>query len=154
MHHTQFLAELLKEGRLKPSAGAEMSVTPHDSCYLTRHNNVVDEPRIVLQAIPGVKTTEMQRCKKGTFCCGAGGGHMWMEEGGSKRINHHRTEQVLETNASVVATACPFCLQMFEEGIRSKDVQEKLQAKDIAELLAERIGNGAPPTATPPQPKT
>ena len=153
VHHTQFLAELLREGKLKPSEGKELSITLHDSCYLTRHNNVVDEPRIVLQAIPGVKTTEMQRCKKGTFCCGAGGGHMWMEEGGAKRINHHRTEQVLETDAKVVATACPFCLQMFEEGIRSKDVQEKLQAKDIAELLAERIGNGAPPVATPPRAK-
>jgi Fe-S oxidoreductase/nitrate reductase gamma subunit len=112
------------------------TVTYHDSCYLGRHNGLYDAPRRIAAAIPGLELREMRRCKDRGFCCGAGGGRMWMEESG-KRVNHLRTDQFLETGGGTVAVSCPFCLQMFEEGISSKGVADSKQAKDLIEILDE-----------------
>jgi Fe-S oxidoreductase len=113
------------------------AVTYHDSCYLGRHNGVYDAPRRVAGALPGVEVREMKRCRDRGFCCGAGGGRMWMEEQG-KRVNHMRTEQFFETGSATVAVSCPFCLQMFEEGLSSKG-DGRRQAKDLMELVDEVV---------------
>ena len=128
-------------GRTDASDTKTAAVTYHDSCYLGRHNGVYDAPRRVAQAIPGLELKEMRRCKDRGFCCGAGGGRMWMEETG-KRVNHLRTEQFLETDGDTVAVSCPFCLQMFEEGISAKGMADKKQAKDLIEILDEATEPG------------
>ncbi len=115
---------------------SKMSVTYHDSCYLGRHNGVYDAPRKIAAAIPGLELKEMRRCKDRGFCCGAGGGRMWMDETG-QRVNHLRTDQFLETGGDTVAVSCPFCLQMFEEGISAKGAGDRRQAKDLIEILDE-----------------
>jgi Fe-S oxidoreductase/nitrate reductase gamma subunit len=139
MHHSQLIAQLLKEGRLTPSQEMAAKVTYHDACYLGRHNDVFAEPRQTLQAIPGIQTEEMQWNQRKGLCCGAGGGHAFMEVNIGRRVNHMRTEQAIETGASVVATGCPFCMQMFEDGIKAKGAEERLRVHDIAELIAESL---------------
>jgi Fe-S oxidoreductase len=147
VHHSTFLARLVDEGRLRTartgpmdptSEAPERSITYHDSCYLARYNGVTVDPRRVLTVLPGVRLDEMERHGKQTFCCGAGGGRMWMEEDRGTRINIERTRQALDTGAATVATACPFCLVMLRDGLA--DAGERgagVQARDIAELLAE-----------------
>lgn len=110
-------------------------ITYHDSCYLGRYNNVYDQPRSVLRAIPGVELVEMKRTRENAMCCGAGGGMMWMEETSGKRVNLARTEQALEVNPSIISSACPYCLTMMEDGTKMKEVEERVKAKDIAEIL-------------------
>ncbi|MSQ11199.1 MAG: (Fe-S)-binding protein [Dehalococcoidia bacterium] len=140
LHYTQYVDELIKAGRLKPLRTVEATVAYHDSCYLGRHNGIYDEPRAVARAIPGLKLVEMSpRNRERGFCCGAGGGHMWIEEEGGKRINHVRTEHFLETGAQTVGVSCPFCLQMMVEGISAKGMEGQRQAKDLLELLAESV---------------
>ena len=140
MHHNQFIDELMEQGKIKPKKAIDKKVAYHDSCYLGRHNGVYEEPRRMLKKIPGIKTLEMARNRSRAFCCGAGGGHMWIEESSKgKRINHVRTEHALETGAEVVGTSCPFCLQMFEDGIRVKEQEGKIVAKDLVEILAESL---------------
>ena len=119
-----------------------MSVAYHDSCYLGRHNDIYEQPREIAQAIPGLELVEMgeDRCRERGFCCGAGGGRMWMEEQG-ERVNHIRTDHFLETEADAVGVSCPFCLQMMEEGIGSKGVSDRKVAKDLLELLAESLSD-------------
>lgn len=109
-------------------------ITYHDSCYLGRYNNVYDQPRDILRAIPGVELVEMTRSRENGMCCGAGGGMMWMEENAGKRVNIARTEQALEVNPSVISSACPFCLTMLADGTKSTEV-ETVKTKDIAEIL-------------------
>jgi Fe-S oxidoreductase len=137
-------------GRLKPEAIASLSeetVTYHDPCYLSRHNNIMDEPRRVLAAT-GVNATEMPRCKRGTFCCGAGGSHMWMEESRGDRINVVRTAEAAETGADLIAVACPFCMQMFESAVGAVPEAEArgVQVFDLAELLDQSIAYSKPMT--------
>ena len=140
MHYSQFADRLISEGRLKPIKMVEGTVAFHDSCYLGRHNGVYDEPRRVARAIPGLKLLEMEpNCRAKGFCCGAGGGHMWLEESGGQRVNHVRTDHFLETGAKTVGVSCPFCLQMMEEGIQAKGEQGNKEAKDLLELLAESL---------------
>jgi Fe-S oxidoreductase len=115
-------------------------VTVHDSCYLARYNNVIEAPRSVLGAA-GVALTEMPKSGKDTFCCGAGGGRMWMEETRGTRINEERTRQVLETGASTVATACPFCMVMMTDGLAAADGGSAVRAMDISEVLAARLAS-------------
>jgi len=121
-------------------------VTFHDSCYLTRYNGIVEEPRAVLAAVPGLELREMERRGRQSFCCGAGGGRMWMEERRGIRINSERTRQALETGAETVATACPFCLVMMRDGVADARAAgrapDTLQVIDIAELLAARVEGG------------
>lgn len=138
MHHTEFIANLLKEDKLRIIKSSSGVVTYHDACYLGRYNGIFELPRQILNSIPDINLVEMARNRERGFCCGAGGGHMWLEEQKKgQRINEMRTEQVIETNAQIVATACPYCLQMFEDGIKSKEVEQSLKVMDIAELVAE-----------------
>lgn len=139
IHHTQLIAQLLKEGKLKVKKGLGELVTYHDACYLGRYNDIYQPPRGIVKSIPDIKLVEMERNKENSFCCGGGGGHMWLEEHEGRRINELRTEQAIETGAQKVVTACPFCLQMFDDGIKTKEAEEKLKAMDIAELLAAQI---------------
>jgi len=138
IHHSQFLAQLLQEGRLKPKNGAAQQVTYHDSCYLGRHNGVLQAPRDVISSLPGTQLIEMARSRRTGFCCGAGGSHMWLEESQGKRINNERSEEAQATGAQVLATACPLCIQMFEDGIPAVEPDEtkRMRVLDLAELLA------------------
>ncbi len=137
-HHTEFIAGLLQQDRLKIIKSIGGRVTYHDGCYLGRYNDNYDYPRQILGSLPDITLVEMSRNKDRSFCCGAGGGHLWLEEQKKgERINVMRTEQAMETKAKTIATACPYCLQMFEDGIRSKAAEETLKTRDIAELVAE-----------------
>ena len=140
MHYSEFVAQLIEEGRLKPVVTVTANVAYHDSCYLGRHNGIYDAPRRIARSIPGVELVEMERCRERAFCCGAGGGHMWLEESRGERVNHVRTEQFLETEADTVGVSCPFCLQMFVEGIGSKEIQGEKRARDLLEILDESLG--------------
>ncbi len=142
IHHTQLIAELLKDGRLKPTSMNGEKLTYHDSCYLGRHNDIYEPPRQILNNILQSRLLEMKRSGRNGFCCGGGGGRYWMEERIGQRISEMRIEQVVETGADVVATACPYCLQMFEDAIKAKEVEESLKALDIAELLAAQLDKG------------
>jgi Fe-S oxidoreductase len=145
VHHSQFLARLVEEGRLRPEyTDQQRSLTLHDPCYLTRYNGVVDEQRSVLAAVPGVELREMEKSGKSTFCCGAGGGRMWMEEQRGVRINAERTRQALETGAETVATACPFCLVMMRDGLADSAAnRDGVAAQDIAEIMAAALPRNA-----------
>lgn len=138
-HHTQLLDQLIQAGKLNPRHEVKERITYHDSCYLGRYNNVYDEPRNILKAIPGVEVAEMKRSRENGMCCGAGGGMMWMEETSGKRVNVARTEQALEVNPTVISSACPYCLTMMEDGTKMKEVEEMVKAKDIAEILEQSV---------------
>lgn len=138
-HHTQLLDQLIQEGKLNPRHEVKERITYHDSCYLGRYNNVYDEPRNILKAIPGVDMAEMKRSRENGMCCGAGGGMMWLEETSGKRVNLARTEQALEVNPTVISSACPYCLTMMEDGTKMKEVEEQVKAKDIAEILEQSV---------------
>jgi Fe-S oxidoreductase len=163
-HHSVFLARLIAEGKLRPDAAnglSEKSATYHDPCYISRHNSIIDEPRSVLAAT-GASQIEMERCKRGTFCCGAGGSHMWVEENRGTRINDARTTEAVQTGADLIAVACPFCMQMFESSVGNVPaaVERGVQVFDLAELLEKSVAfsrpspNGGPPGApeAPEQP--
>ena len=141
-HYVEFVDELIQQGRLKPLKQVNISMTYHDSCYLGRHNRVFDPPRRIAAAIPGLKLLEMEKRRENGFCCGAGGGHMWMEDSGGQRVNHMRTDQFLETEGEVVGVSCPFCFQMFQEGITSKGAQDTKRAVDLLDVLAQSVGVG------------
>ena len=153
VHHSQYLAELLESGRLRTWSedGSTRSVTYHDSCYLVRYNNVAASPREVLGSVPGIDLREMEKNGKDTFCCGAGGGRMWMEEARGTRINAERTRQAIATGAETLATGCPFCMTMLKDGIadagRGVGTDSPILSADIAELLA---GSLAPADAFGP----
>ncbi len=138
-HHTEFLWDLIQKKKLKLSTSVEMSVVYHDSCYLGRYNDIYDAPRNLLESIEDAKVSEMKRKKDRSFCCGAGGGRMWMEETLGKRINQMRVEQAVETNASVLATACPYCLTMLGDGIKEKEMEQLISAFDVAELVEKAL---------------
>jgi Fe-S oxidoreductase len=139
IHHTELIAQLIKEGKLKIKKNLNELVTYHDACYLGRYNNIYQPPRQIIKAVPGLDMVEMERNRKRGFCCGGGGGHMWLEEQEGNRINEMRTEQAMETGVQTVITACPLCLQMFEDGIKAKAAEEQLKVMDIAELIAAQI---------------
>ncbi|PEU31366.1 hypothetical protein CN526_01325 [Bacillus wiedmannii] len=138
-HHTELLAQWLKEGRLKPVHAIEETVTYHDSCYLGRYNEVYEAPRDILKAIPGVNLVEMARNRETGMCCGAGGGLMWMEETAGSRINVARTEQALAVEPSIIGTGCPYCLTMISDGTKAKEVEEKVQTLDVTEILERSV---------------
>ena len=139
IHHSTFISRLISEGKINPVVMKENRITYHDSCYLGRHNDIYNPQRHVLQAINKLPLLEMERSRNNGFCCGGGGGRFWMEERIGKRISEVRIEQVIETGADIVATACPYCIQMFTDAIKAKGAEETLLAKDIAELVAESM---------------
>ncbi|NQV40971.1 MAG: (Fe-S)-binding protein [Candidatus Marinimicrobia bacterium] len=140
IHHAEFLAELVDQGKLKPSKTSKANIAYHDSCYLGRHNGIYEAPRDVIRAIPGIKLEEFPRNKNEGMCCGAGGGRMWLEETlGDKTINIERMEDVKAANPDEVATACPFCATMINDGIKAEALDEKTSSKDIAQYLLESI---------------
>jgi Fe-S oxidoreductase/nitrate reductase gamma subunit len=139
IHHSQLIDQLLAAGRITPTQASRDKVTYHDACYLGRHNGVFASPRQALGAIPGVQMQEMEWNQRRGLCCGAGGGHAFMEVNIGQRVNHIRTEQAIETGANVVATGCPFCMQMFADGVKAKGVEETMRVQDIAELVAESL---------------
>jgi Fe-S oxidoreductase len=136
-HHTQLLAKLVADGKLKPQGDLGTTLTFHDPCYLGRHNGEYDAPRSVLAAVPGAKMVEMTNSRERSFCCGAGGGLYWMEDRVGQRISHARTRQAQATGAGIVATACPFCVLMIEDGAAATDA--KVRPMDVAELLSQSV---------------
>ncbi|MCQ6275369.1 4Fe-4S dicluster domain-containing protein [Bacillus sp. V3B] len=138
-HHTELLEKLIKEGKLTPKNKVDEVITYHDSCYLGRYNKVYDAPREILKSIPGVKLVEPERNRENSMCCGAGGGRMWMEEDKGTRINLARTEQLLETNATMISTGCPYCLTMISDGTKAKEVDGQVQTLDVVEILERSI---------------
>ena len=153
IHHTQLLEQLVEQGVLVPKNGVARTVTYHDACYLGRHNDIYSPPRRVLERIPNVTLVEMPRnCEKG-LCCGAGGGTMWMDEGGRERVNEVRTQEAIATGADAVATACPFCIQMLEAGVDSlqtgREGPDRLAVFDVAELLEVAVTSGEPASGEP-----
>ena len=135
IHHTKFIADLVKSGRLKFTSEVNKTITYHDPCYLGRYNDIYEAPRQILGVIPGVRLVKMDRSRQKSFCCGGGGGRIWMEETIGRKINEIRTEDVITSKAELVATACPFCLQMFEEGITRKKMEKAIEVMDLVELV-------------------
>ena len=138
VHHSVFLAGLVRERRLKIKKAVDLKAAYHDSCYLGRYNDIYDEPREVLKAVNG-RVTELPRRRSDSFCCGGGGGHMWMEEDPEKRVSARRVEEIVRAGVNCVATACPYCLTMLEDGLKAKGAEEGIKARDISEVLAEAI---------------
>jgi len=133
-HHSEFLAELVDQGRIKPTAQSDKTVTYHDPCYLGRHNGVFDAPRQLVR-ISSRSTVEMKQSREQGFCCGGGGGMSFVEEPKDKRVNQERARQALETGADIVAVGCPFCMTMLEDGVNAKRGERDVKVMDVAELL-------------------
>jgi Fe-S oxidoreductase len=150
IHHSSLLADLVKTGKLKPERDAGHAITYHDSCYLARHNDVLEAPRDLVASIG--RPVEMERSGKETFCCGAGGGHMWMEERGTP-INVERVEQAVATGADTLAVACPFCAVMLDDGVQTAGAPIKVI--DVATLLVQQTtGSAGEPISFPRPPGT
>ena len=143
IHHAVFLQQLIDEGRIRLQGGGTFrgtKITYHDSCFLGRANNIYDAPRSILESLDA-DLVEMKRCRSKGFCCGAGGAQMYKEpEPGRKDINIDRTEEALATQATTIATACPFCMTMMSDGVKNKDMEATVKVRDLAELIAEAQG--------------
>lgn len=139
IHHTELISQLIQDGKIKIEKSLEGKFTYHDSCYLGRYNDIYNSPRFALNAIKGIELKEMKRSFDKGFCCGAGGGRMFLEENEGKRINIERTEEALSLKVDTIATACPFCMTMMSDGLKAKDVFDKVQVKDVAEIVADSM---------------
>lgn len=143
IHHATFLQQLINEGKVTLKGGGEFKgkkITYHDSCYLGRANNIYEAPREVLAALDA-ELIEMKRCKTKGLCCGAGGAQMFKDaEKGNKEVNIERTEEALATGANIIASACPFCMTMMSDGVKSKEKEESVKVLDLAELIAKSEG--------------
>ena len=129
----------MQSGRLKVPRERTERITYHDACNLGRYNDVYEEPRRVLASATRGELAEMKLSRSKGMCCGGGGGRVWMEENEGRRVNQIRVEQAMEVNPDILASACPFCLTMFEDGVKGKGVGDKIKARDIAEVLAEGL---------------
>ncbi|HZP40791.1 MAG TPA: (Fe-S)-binding protein, partial [Candidatus Binatia bacterium] len=134
IHAAELVQKLIADGRLQVPAEFKKKTAYHDSCYYGRFNEIYDEPRTVL-AKAGAEVKEIHRHKQFGMCCGAGGGRMWIEEDPDKRVNLLRTDQALETNPEVIAVSCPFCMTMLSDGIKAKDLEDKVQTLDVMEVV-------------------
>jgi Fe-S oxidoreductase len=141
VHHTTFLMDLIKQGKLALPAEKQSTITFHDPCYLGRYNDEYDAPRAIVDMV-GKTRVEMKRSHDKSFCCGAGGGRMWMEEREGKRVNIERVEEALALKPDVIGTGCPFCMTMMSDGVKEKEAAEATEVKDIAELVLEAMENG------------
>jgi Fe-S oxidoreductase len=142
IHHTDFLNDLIAQGKLKLKAetgGESKKIAYHDSCYLGRYNQKYEAPRQIIKSFGDAELKEAKKNRDKAFCCGAGGGQMFLEETAGKRVNIERSEQLLETGAKTIASNCPFCLTMLTDGLKVMDKIEEVEIKDIAELLLERV---------------
>ena len=140
VHHTQYIDSLLSDQKIQlPESFDQRKLTYHDPCYIGRYNDVYDEPRRVLTVLNSEGVTEMRRNRNKSFCCGGGGGRAWMEEKIGTRINQNRVNEALETNAEVLAAACPFCITMFEDGIKGVEAEEKIKVEDISEIVVRAM---------------
>jgi Fe-S oxidoreductase len=139
VHITQYLSQLIDEGRLELTGAYQQKVTYHDPCYLGRHNDIYDEPRDLLQRIPGLELREMADSRQNSLCCGGGGGRVWMDTPKGERFSDVRLEQARAVEAEVLATSCPYCITMFEDSRLSLDYENELEIKDITEIIAEAI---------------
>ena len=139
IHHTQLLDELLRQERLRPVQRDGERITYHDACNLGRYNDIYEEPRRVLVGMTRGELVEMKLNRSKGFCCGGGGGRAWVEEHEGRRVNQLRVEQAMEVKPDILASACPFCLTMFEDGVKAKEVGDTIKTRDIAELLADRL---------------
>jgi Fe-S oxidoreductase len=140
VHITEYVAQLLKEGRLKLTKEVAKNVTYHDPCYLGRHNGIFEQPRDALKAVPGLKLSEMAESKKNSFCCGGGGGRIWMETPKAERFSDLRLEQAARTGAQVLVTSCPYCITNFEDSrLGRPDGGALIEVKDMTEIIREAI---------------
>jgi Fe-S oxidoreductase len=139
VHISQYLYELVKAGRLEFTKGLGKELTYHDPCYLGRHNGVYDEPRGVLKKIPGLELNEMADSRSDSLCCGGGGGRVWVETPKAERFSDLRIDQALGVGAEVLATSCPYCITMLEGSRTTMNVAEKIEVKDITEIVQELI---------------
>jgi Fe-S oxidoreductase len=137
VHHTDYLLGLLAEGKLSATKPVKAKVVYHDSCYLGRYNGVYESPRQILEKIEGVELVEVEASRHKGLCCGAGGAQMFMEEQNSDRVNVKRTNQLLETGADVLASACPFCMTMLTDGLKASSKEDSVKNMDVVELLAQ-----------------
>ena len=137
LHYSEFILDLIKAKKIQiKSLPENLKISFHDPCYLGRHNNIYSAPRELIEFIPNLELKEMEPNKQRALCCGAGGGHAWIEETKGKRVNHLRTEQFLQTKADVLGVSCPFCMQMFNEGINTLN-QDNVKVKDLIEIVEE-----------------
>jgi len=139
IHISQYLFELINEGRLELTKEYGKKVTWHDPCYLGRHNGIYDEPREILKKIPGLELNEMSESREDSLCCGGGGGRIWMETPKGERFSDLRLEQAIGVGAEVLVTSCPYCIANFEDSRLTLDVTENIEVKDITEILQEVI---------------
>jgi Fe-S oxidoreductase len=140
-HYTQLLCELIKDGRLNVSKGLDAKVTYHDPCFLGRHNSEYETPREVLNAIPGIELVEMERNRENAFCCGGGSGNFYIDSfgGGEYSPARIRIREAYETGANILAVACPICMTMFTDAVKSEELEGKLIVKDISEIVKESL---------------
>jgi Fe-S oxidoreductase len=139
VHISQFLRELMNDGRLEPAREYEKKITYHDPCYLGRHNGIFDAPRDVLRNIPGAQLTEMEECRENSFCCGGGGGRIWMETPKGERFSDLRLKQAVDVGAEVLVTACPYCITNFTDSRLGLENGQAIEIKDITEIVLEVI---------------
>jgi Fe-S oxidoreductase len=139
VHASQLVADLIRQGKVKLDGNLAKNIVYHDSCYLGRYNDVYDGPRDILKAIPGVILKEASRTRNQGMCCGAGGGRMWIEEHPDQRVNSLRVEQLVETKPDIIASACPYCMTMLSDGVKEKELSEKIQNRDVLELVADAV---------------
>lgn len=139
IHTTQFLAQLIADGKIKPTKAYPKRVTYHDPCYLGRHNKIYDEPRNVLKAVPGLELVEMPDSRENSLCCGGGGGRIWMDTKKEERFSDIRIEQALEVGAQVLAVACPYCMVNYDDSVLTMNKEDVLEVKDISEIINEVI---------------
>ncbi len=139
IHFSQYLADLIKKGKIKFTKEINKTVAYHDSCYLGRHNGIYDEPRQVLESIPGLRLVEMANSRENSLCCGGGGGRIWMDTKKGERFADMRVEQALEVGANVLATSCPYCLCNFDDSVLTLNKSDVIEAKSVAELVNEAL---------------
>lgn len=144
MHHSEYIQQLIQQGKIRLSDNGREKITFHDPCYLGRWNGKTEQPRSVLDSLPGRDRIEMDRSGRQSFCCGAGGGRMWMEEHIGKQVNAERSQEAIATGANTIAVGCPFCMTMMEDGVKTEGKGEQVRVRDLAELVAEAMEETAP----------